>query len=92
VGPTETWTAPAAILPPGDWVGSLSGYAEASYFLIRAQANRALSVAVTSLDETGVPTESKAAPVVGIWTLGDAQGSVAPALTPAPLQLRRPSA
>jgi len=81
---TETWTAPAAVLSPGDWVGSLSGYGDVAYFLITAQANRTLSVAVTALDETGAPSESKAEPVVGIWTLGDPQGTAPPSLTLAP--------
>ena len=81
---TETWSAPAQVLPSGDWVGSLSGYGDVAYFLITAQANRTLSVAVTALDETSDPSESKAEPVVGIWTLGDPQGTAPPALTPAP--------
>jgi hypothetical protein len=81
---TETWSAPAPVPSPGDWVGSLSGYDDVGYFLITAQANRTLSVAVTALDETGVPSESKTAPVVGIWTLGDPLGTAPPALTPAP--------
>ena len=81
---TETWSAPATVLSPGDWVDSLSGYGDVGYFLITAQANRTLSVAVTALDETGAPSESKAEPVVGIWTLGDPQGTAPPALTPAP--------
>jgi hypothetical protein len=62
----------------------LSGYGDVAYFLITAQANRTLSVAVTALDETSDPSESKAEPVVGIWTLGDPQGTAPPALTPAP--------
>ena len=70
--------------PAGDWIGSLSGYGDVSYFLITAQANRTLSVAVTALDEAGAPSESKAEPVVGIWTLGDPQGTPPPALTPTP--------
>jgi hypothetical protein len=81
---SETWGAPAAILPPGDWVGSLSGYGDAGYFLITAQANRTLSVAVTALDEASAPSESKAEPVVGMWTLGDPQGTPPPALTTSP--------
>jgi len=81
---TETWSAPAVVPSPGDWVGSLSGYGDVAYFLIPAQANRTLSVAVTALDETGVPSESKAAPVVGMWTLGDPQGTVPPTLTAVP--------
>lgn len=81
---TETWSAPAPVAAAGDWVGSLSGYDDVGYFLISAQANRTLSVAVTALDESGTPTESKSAPVVGIWNLGDAQGTVPPVLTAAP--------
>lgn len=81
---TETWSAPATIPPPGDWIGSLSGYGDTAYFLIATQANRTLSVAVTALDETGKPTESKAAPVIGIWTLGDPLGTAPPVLTTAP--------
>jgi hypothetical protein len=81
---TETWSAPAPVLSPGDWVGSLSGYGDVGYFTITAQANRTMSVAVTALDETGAPSESKAAPVVGMWTLGDPPGTAPPALTTAP--------
>ena len=81
---TETWSAPAPVVSPGDWVGSLSGYGDVGYFTITAQANRTLSVAVTSLDETGVPSESKAAPVVGMWTLGDPPGTAPPAFTAVP--------
>ena len=80
----ETWSAPAPVPSPGDWVGSLSGYGDVGYFLIAAQANRTLSVAVTALDETSAPSESKAEPVVGIWTLGDPQGTAPPAFTAAP--------
>ncbi len=81
---TETWSAPAPVPSPGDWVGSLSGYGEVGYFLITAQANRTLSVAVTALDETGAPSESKTGPVVGMWSLGDPQGSVPPTFTTVP--------
>jgi IPT/TIG domain len=81
---TETWSAPAVVPAPGDWVGSLSGYGNVSYFLMSAQANRTLSVAVTALDETGSPSESKAAPVVGMWNSGDPQGAVPPVLTTVP--------
>jgi hypothetical protein len=81
---SETWISPAPVPSSGDWVGSLSGYGNESYFLVTAQANRTLSIAVTALDETGVPTESKAAPVVGVWTLGDPQGTIPPAFTSSP--------
>jgi hypothetical protein len=81
---TATWSTPAVVPAPGDWVGSLSGYGDVGYFLITAQANRTLSVAVTALDETSAPSESKAEPLVGIWALGDPQGTIPPASTAAP--------
>ena len=68
---TETWSAPAQVPSPAIGSARLSGYGDVGYFLITAQANRTLSIAVTALDETGAPSESKAQPVVGIWTLGD---------------------
>jgi hypothetical protein len=83
----ETWNAPAPVPAPGDWVGSLSGYGDTGYFLIAAQANRTLSIAVTALDETGAASESKAEPVVGIWNLGDPQGTPPPAFTAAPFNV-----
>lgn len=81
---SETWSAPAPIPAAGDWVGSLSGYGDAGYFLITAQANRTLSIAVTALDETSAASESKAEPVIGIWNQSDPLGTAPPAYTSAP--------
>jgi hypothetical protein len=81
---SETWTAPASIPAAGDWQQSLSGYGDASYFQLPAQANRTLSIAVTALDESGNPTESKAQPVVGMWAASDPEGTAPPALTTSP--------
>src|ERR1700719_1926279 len=81
---TETWTAPALVPSPGDWVGSLSGYGDVAYFLIAAQSNRTLSVAVTALGGNDIPSESEMQPVVGIWTLGDPLGTAPPTFTTAP--------
>jgi hypothetical protein len=79
-----TWTAPASLPVAGDWMGSLSGYGDVSYFLLPAQANRTLSIAVTALDESGVASESKVQPVIGIWPATDPQGAAPPASTPSP--------
>ncbi len=81
---SESWSAPAQVPPAGDWIGSLSGYGDSGYFLLTAQANRTLSVEVTAMDETGAASESKAEPVVGMWTLGDPWGTPPPALTTSP--------
>jgi len=81
---SETWTAPTPIPAGGDWVGSLNGYGNVGYFSLPAQTNRTLSIAVTAIDANGTASESKAAPVIGMWAFGDAQGTPPPALTTSP--------
>jgi hypothetical protein len=80
----SSWTAPAALPLAGDWAGSLSGYGSVAYFLLTAQMNRTLSVAVTALDELGSATLSKAQPVIGMWAASDPPGTAPPAFTPSP--------
>jgi len=82
--PASTWTAPAALPQSGDWEGSLSGYGDVAYFLLPAQANRTLSVAVTALDESGQASVGKVQPVIGMWAASDAPGTAPPAFTPSP--------
>jgi len=79
---SQTWTAPAPIPTAGEWSGSLAGYGDMAYFLLPAQANRTLSVAITALDESGNASVAKAQPVIGIWAAADPQGTVPPAFTP----------
>ena len=81
---SETWTEAAPVPLAGDWVGSLNGYGDVAYFSLTAQANRTLSIAVTALDESGVPSESKTQPVVGMWAAADPEGTPPPALTTSP--------
>ncbi|PYX27882.1 MAG: hypothetical protein DMG77_17665 [Acidobacteria bacterium] len=79
---SETWSAPAAIPAGGDWVGSLSGYGNVSYFSLPAQSNRTLSVSVTALDENGNAGIGKTQPVIGMWAASDPPGAPPPAFTP----------
>lgn len=80
-GPT-TYAAPAPLPPPGDWLGSLSGYGDQDYFWFNAQAGRTLSVEAMALDETGTPSQGKSEPVIGMWALEDPGTFPAPANTP----------
>ncbi len=82
--PSQTWTAPGTVPSAGDWVGSLSGYGDVAYFLLPAKGNRTMSVAVTALDESGNPTESKTQPLVGLWLASDPEGTRPPSLTTSP--------
>jgi len=79
---STSYLAPVPVPSAGDWTGSLSPYGDADYFSLPAQANRTLSVSVTALDESGNPSENKARPVIGMWTLADTGSSPAPANTP----------
>jgi len=79
---SETWTKPAAIPTGGDWMGSVSGFGSLPWFSIPAKANRTLSVAITSFDESGNPSESKFQPVIGVWPVAAPQGTPPGAFTP----------
>ncbi len=78
----RAYANPARLPQGGGWGSWISGYGSADWFQFTAQANRTASVAVTALDETGAPTESKLLPVIGIWELSDESGDPAPASTP----------
>src|SRR5208282_3830539 len=80
-GSGSSYANPAALPQGGAWGSWISGYGSADYFEFRAQANRTASIAVTALDETGQPTETKLLPVIGIWELSDQSEDPAPAAT-----------
>ncbi len=80
----SSWSTPATMASSGDWNSSLSGYGDMQYFLVSAQSNRTLSVGVTALDESANPTESKAQPVIGMWSALDPPGTAPPVYTPSP--------
>ncbi len=80
-GSGSTYAKPSALPQGGAWGSWISGYGSADFFQFTAQANRTASVAVTALDETGQPTETKLLPVIGIWELVDQSGNPAPAAT-----------
>lgn len=79
---SETWNSPALVPAGGDWGGSLGSYGDVAYFRLPVQSNRTLSVAVTALDQAGKATESKLAPVIGMWQASDPQGTAPGAFTP----------
>ena len=80
-GSGSTYGNPAPLPAGGSWSSWISGYGSSDWFQFSAQANRTASIAVTALDETGSPTESKALPVIGAWELTDESGNPAPAAT-----------
>ena len=76
------YASPASVPAGGEWSGTLSGYGNVDYFRFAGQANRTMSVEITALDETGATSQSKAQPVVGMWSLANPGSSPAPANTP----------
>jgi hypothetical protein len=80
-GEGEPFAAPRALPKTGNWMGSLSGYGDADYFMMSGQANRTLTVEVTALDDNGQPTLQKAMPVIGMWSLAAPEGTPPPAYT-----------
>lgn len=79
-GPT-TYDSPASLPIAGDWAASLDPYGGLDYFYFSGQANRTLSVLVTALDQSGIASEYKAQPVIGLWQLSDPGTFPAPANT-----------
>jgi hypothetical protein len=77
-----SFAAPAQLPASGNWAGVLSGYGDADFFQFSAQANRTLSVSVNATDDSHALSESKAAPVIGMWALADPGITPAPANTP----------
>lgn len=77
-----SFASPMRLPPSGNWAGVLSGYGEADFFRFSAQANRTLSVTVNATDDSHTVSESKAAPVIGMWAIANPGTSPAPANTP----------
>ncbi len=75
-----SYVSPARLPTSGNWAGVLSGNAD--FFQFSAQANRSLSVIVNANDDAHNPSESKAMPVAGMWSLANPGTSPAPANTP----------
>ena len=77
--------APSASASPGWWTGLLCAYGHTSWSTLSIKANRSLTLEVTAQDELGSATILKAMPVIGLWNVTDARGTIPTvAATPAP--------
>ena len=77
----QNFSNPAPVPGNGDWTGTLSGYGNVDYFRFSGQAGRSMTVEVTALDALGAPSETKALPVIGMWSLANPD-TPAPQATP----------
>jgi hypothetical protein len=76
-GTTGTEISPAMLPASGMWSGRLSQLGQSDWFSFPVRGGRTFTVVTQALDETGVPTESKAMPSIGAWSTFDAVGSKA---------------
>ncbi|HJT72281.1 MAG TPA: IPT/TIG domain-containing protein, partial [Terriglobales bacterium] len=79
---STTYASPKPLPTSGNWSGALSAYGDVDFFQFSAQANRSLSVIVNAIDDSNNLSDSKIAPVIGMWALADPGQSPAPANTP----------
>ncbi len=69
------YTAMAAAVS-GWWNGLFCGYGHASYVEAPVSPGRSFTIEVTALDEQGLPTTTKAMPVLGLFAATDAPGDL----------------
>ena len=67
--------APRPMPPGGMWCGRLSQIGQTDWFTFPVRGNRIFTVVTQALDETGVPSNSKAMPSIGVWGAFDATGA-----------------
>ncbi len=74
-GADGTLSIPVQAAASGWWNGLLCGYGHASYVSADVKPGRTFTVEVTALDEQGLPTTTKAMPVIGVYAPTDGSGS-----------------
>jgi hypothetical protein len=68
--------APSTVAASGWWPGLLCGYGHTAWSSLAVKGNRSLTLEVTAEDEQGFATTAKAMPVLGVWNMTDARGSL----------------
>lgn len=63
--------APRILAPSGLWCGRLSQVGQTDWFDFPVRAGHTFTVVTQALNELGLPTESKALPVIGVWDAFD---------------------
>ncbi len=71
-----TPSSPISTDPQGWWTACLCDYGRTAWSTLTVQANRTLTIEVTAQDEQGYTTAAKMMPVIGVWNVTDATGSL----------------
>ncbi|HZB88553.1 MAG TPA: IPT/TIG domain-containing protein [Terracidiphilus sp.] len=74
-----TPSTPRPVPPSGQWVGRIGQVGQTDWFAFPVRANRTFTVLTQALNESGLPSESKAMPEIGLWNGSDAVNA-APAI------------
>jgi hypothetical protein len=72
-----TESTPRMMAASGLWSGRLSQVGQTDWFIFPVRGGRTFTVVTEALDETGVPTNWKAMPALGVWHAYDAVGATA---------------
>lgn len=75
-------TRPRMLPPSGFWCGRLSQKGQTDWFNFPVRGKRTFTVVTEALDESGIPSNVKAMPVLGIWDEFAAPGSPPVGATP----------
>jgi len=62
---------PRMLAPSGLWCGRISQVGQTDWFTFPVRAARTFTVVTQALNEAGLPTETKALPVIGVWSASD---------------------
>ena len=60
-------TCLGAMPPSGLWCGRLSQVGQTDWFVFPVRAGHTFTIVTQALNETGIPTETKALPAIGVW-------------------------
>jgi hypothetical protein len=72
-----TEAQPRALPASGLWSSRLSQVGQTDWFTFPVRGGRTFTVVTQALNESGIPTESKALPALGVWDAFDPVGSAA---------------
>jgi hypothetical protein len=77
-----TQAQPRPMPASGMWCGRLSQVGQSDWFIFPVRGNRIFTAVTQALDDTGVPTNSKAMPSIGVWDAFKPVGTTAVGAAP----------
>ena len=81
--PIASPAEPRMLAPSGLWCGRMSQLGQTDWFTFPVRAGHTFTVVTQALNEAGLPTETKALPVIGVWNAFNAVSSPAIGWAPA---------